>query len=56
MTYNQKPSREEVERILRATDWASHWQRVAETCEPQIDAYRRASALSRAKAREHVFI
>ena len=42
--------------FLQNTDWDDYWDNVTKACEPEIEAYRRASAASYAKAHEHWFI
>ena len=45
-----------VNDFLQNTDWDDYWDNVTKACEPEIEAYRRASAASYAKAHEHWFI
>ncbi len=46
-------SQEEKHKMIQAfidnTDWEKYWSGVAKACEPEIEAYRRASAMSYAK-------
>jgi hypothetical protein len=45
-TTSKNPTPEEVEKILANTDWDDFWKKVAEKAEPEIEAYRKASARS----------
>ncbi len=38
---------EEIQKILEQTDWTDFWQKVHEKSLPEIEAYRKAEALSR---------
>ena len=38
---------EEIQKILDTTDWTGFWQQVHEKSLPEIEAYRKAEALSR---------
>ena len=45
-----------VQNIIANTDWEAFWDGVTKACEPEIEAYRRASADSYAKSHEHWFV
>ena len=42
-----------IQNCIDNTDWEAYWDTVTKACEPEIDAYSRASAASYAKAHEH---
>ncbi|OHA24728.1 MAG: hypothetical protein A3D52_00120 [Candidatus Taylorbacteria bacterium RIFCSPHIGHO2_02_FULL_44_36] len=50
------PSPEEVERILKGTNWDEYWREVQEEVNREIDALNLAMAKSMAKARDKVFL
>ena len=47
---------EDLQTAWERFDWEAHCRRVDEAIAPQIEAYRRASAQSRADAKYHVFV
>lgn len=52
----RKVTHKDLQKMLEQFDWEAHWRRVEEAIAPQIEAYRRASAQSKAQAKYHIFV
>lgn len=56
VTIKKPPSHEEVERILKGTDWNKYWREVQERVNREIDSLDLAMVKSLAKARDHFIL
>ncbi len=54
--FARKPTRKEVEKILRNTNWDEYWRRGDEAIAKEIDAYARARAKSLEKSGNRIIL
>ena len=53
---SEKPSSEEVVRLLNSKNWDGYWQEVSEQVAKEVEAYRLARAKSLASAPRRVMV